>query len=108
MSCMVAPTLETFPMTPSKYMLPPPIYLPSSGGYTSSRFVEDVSGFDGIGVPNLWLNNLLRSLFTSVFFRFANTALTKMGGLWVGRGAQTVNRVFFFLFCRPLFASPGS
>ena len=31
------------PMTALNYTLPPPIYLPSSGGYTGSRFTEDVS-----------------------------------------------------------------
>lgn len=30
-------------MTAPKYTLPPPIYLPSSGGYTSSRLTQEVS-----------------------------------------------------------------
>src|SRR6266478_2566355 len=33
------------PMSVSKYTLPPPVYLPSSGGYTSSRLVSEVSPF---------------------------------------------------------------
>ena len=37
------PTLSESIMTALNYTLPPPIYLPSSGGYTSSRFTEDVS-----------------------------------------------------------------
>lgn len=48
MTSVVAPTPAIIPMTISNYTLPPPIYLPSSGGYTSSRFVEDVSVFDVI------------------------------------------------------------
>ena len=49
-----------------------------------------------LGIPNLWLNSLLCSLFTSVFFRFANTALTKMEGSCVERGAQTANSTSLF------------
>lgn len=30
-------------MSGSKHMLPPPVYLPSSGGYTSSRLASEVS-----------------------------------------------------------------
>jgi len=101
MSCMAAPTLANVPMTPSKYTLPPPIYLPSSGGYTSSRFVEDVSGLNVIVILNPRLNGFSRSLFTNAFSRIANTVLTKMGGSCVGRGARTVNRVSPF----PLFLS---
>ena len=48
MASAVAPTFANIPMTISNYTLPPPIYLPSSGGYTSSRFVEDVSAFNVI------------------------------------------------------------
>ena len=59
MSCVVALTLANVPMTPSKYTLPPPIYLPSSGGYTSSRFVEDVSVFIDIGDPQPFTQRLI-------------------------------------------------
>jgi hypothetical protein len=45
MASVVAPTLTGIPMTVLNYTLPPPIYLPSSGGYTSSRFTEDVGPF---------------------------------------------------------------
>ena len=93
---MVAPTLAYVPMTPSKYTLPPPIFLPSSGGYTSSRFVEDVSGFKSFRDPQSLLSGFLCSLFTSAFFHFVNTVLTRMEDSCVGRGARTVNRAFLF------------
>jgi len=74
MSFTVIPTSVNSPMTVSKYTLPPPIYLPSSGGFTSSRFIEDVSAFEIADAIDSILTSLLSSRFTSVFFRSGNIA----------------------------------
>ncbi|KAF9647794.1 hypothetical protein BDM02DRAFT_3116536 [Thelephora ganbajun] len=61
-------------MTVPNYTLPPPIYLPSSGGYTISRFIEDVSALRLSGTFDLVLTGLLPSRSTSAFFHSENTA----------------------------------
>ena len=66
------------PMTAFNYTLPPPIYLPSSGGYTGSRFTEDVSAFMMFGTFDLSLTDVSCSPFIGAFFRSVSTAWTKM------------------------------
>lgn len=82
-------------MTVSSYMLPPPIYLPSSGGYTSSRFTEDVGAYDIVRTLQPRTHPPFRSHSIGAFFRSASTVSTKTEGWCAEQGARTMNRGFY-------------
>ena len=85
-------------MSISKYTLPPPIYLPSSGGYTSSRLASEVSSLWVLVRTDMRLTLLWPSPSTDASSRFAGTAPTKTGGWSQGPGEMLATRTYTRFF----------
>ena len=107
MTSVAVPTLTTTPMTVLNYALPPPIYLPSSGGYTSSRFVEDVSFSCVLQTFYSLLNPSTKPLHQRVF-PFRRYSVDEDGRLvYRTRSANREPSVLFLRLCHPLIVSSG-